>query len=69
MIEGESNVSKQYTVGANTRYTIAVNDEIGSGKSVSTKVSANQNIIVERAMYWDGGSIHWVGGHNTTGVN
>ncbi len=69
MIEGESNVSKQYTIGPNTRYTIPVNNEIGNGKSVSTKVSADQNIIVERAEYWDGGGIHWVGGHNTIGVN
>lgn len=68
MISGSSNVSKQYTVGPNTRYTINANNEIGTGKSFSTKVTSNQNIIVERAMYWDGGGIHWVEGHCSSGI-
>ena len=68
MIQGGENVVKQYTVPANSRYTINVNNEIGTGKSVSTKFESTQNIIVERAMYWDAGGDHWAGGHNTTGV-
>ena len=68
MNQGLSNVSKQYTVGANTRYTINANTENGTDKSFSTKVTSDQNIIVERAMYWDGGGISWVDGHDSQGV-
>lgn len=63
---GES-ISKSYSVPANSRFNINAKNEIGTGKSFSTKVESDQDILVERAMYWDAGGVHWAGGHNTMG--
>lgn len=68
MLTGGENISKSYTVPANSRYTIIPANEIGTGKAFSTKVESDQDIIVERAMYWDAGGVHWAGGHNTMGT-
>ncbi len=40
------------------------------GVSHSTRVEAlaGARVIVERAMYWDGGAFNWIGGHNSTGT-
>ncbi len=54
--QGE-NITKEYQVKASSRYTIHVNDisEL-KGRDVSAKIESNNEIIVERAMYWDQGT-------------
>jgi len=67
MVQGGDNITKSYTVPANSRYTVNYNRDIGAGKSVSAKFASDQDIIVERAVYWDAGGVHYAGGHNTMG--
>jgi serine protease len=45
--------SKNVSVAPNSRYTIRVND-VAPEKDVSARLTADQNIICERAMYWNG---------------
>ena len=66
MIKGGDNLVKHYTVGAETRYTVNVNDEVGSNKEVSTKVTCDKPIVAERPMYFD--SNGRCGGHVETGL-
>jgi uncharacterized repeat protein (TIGR02543 family) len=69
MLEDGSQVSRTITVLANSRYTVAAQDaaQVGPDQAFSTKLVADQPIIVERAMYWPSGD-GVVGGHDTTGV-
>jgi hypothetical protein len=64
LLEGGSPINTQHLVPANSRYTIAAQDpsEVGMDQAFSTTVSADQPVIVERAMYFGNG------GHNTIGV-
>jgi len=58
--EGSSPIEKQVSVPAHSRCTIHVNDIEGlSNTDFSTKIDANQQIVVERAMYW---GENWQGG-------
>jgi thermitase len=69
MLQGGGVVSKWVTVPGNSRYTIEAHDpaQVGPDAAFSTKLAADQPIIVERAMYWPNApSTH--GGHVTTGV-
>jgi hypothetical protein len=37
--------------------------------SFGTKiVSSGPDIVVERAMYWDAGGVHWAGGRDSVGA-
>jgi hypothetical protein len=61
MLQGGGSIVKWVRVPANSRFTVAVQDAskfgIGPDQAFSTKVySANQTIIVERAMYWPTGN-------------
>jgi hypothetical protein len=64
MLQGGGTINKVIEVPANSRYTIFTNDsqQVGLDQAFSTRLVSNQGIIVERAMYFNGG------GHNTTGV-
>ena len=64
MLQGGGTINKVIEVPANSRYTINTNDsqQVGVDQTFSTQLVSNQVIIVERAMYFNGG------GHNTTGV-
>ena len=64
MVQDEGSSVRVHTVPANSRYTIvaANTSQVGPDKAFSTKLVGDQPIIVERAMYFDGG------GHNTIGV-
>jgi hypothetical protein len=54
---------------ANSRTTIAVDGLPGLGNTdVSCSISASDNIIVERSMYWPGVPGPWHGGHNSVGT-
>ena len=69
MKEDGSTVGLSVTVPATGRYTIYAND-IVPDEAVSTMVDCtnDQEIIVERAMYWDDSGFSWVGGHCSVGV-
>jgi hypothetical protein len=67
--------AKTVTVGPNARYTLNLEDlAITDGfarmadTAVSTSVEATRPIVVERAMYWPGGSATWTEAHNGFGV-
>jgi subtilisin family serine protease len=64
MLQGGGTLSKSITVSANSRSTVYANDinQVGLDQAFSTQLTSDQPIIVERAMYFNGG------GHNTTGV-
>ena len=68
---GADNVWKhRVVVGPRSRFTVNVNDVVGSVSQISTVVRSDIPVVAERAMYWpQGGSSVWVGGHNTVGVS
>jgi hypothetical protein len=54
---------------ANSRTTIPVDTLPGlESTDVSFSISASNNIIVERSMYWPGLEGPWYGGHNSVGI-
>jgi hypothetical protein len=72
LLEGGATLEKTYAVAANSRFTIPVDDEQipeNSGirplraASFSTRIDSTQPIIVERSMWWPGGS-DWYEAHN-----
>ncbi len=64
-------VSKQYTVGGNSRFNIWVDfeDPLLVDTAVSTTVESLNGVplIVERAMWWPGDGSTWHEGHNSAG--
>lgn len=69
---GQAGPVKHLVVGATSRATVRVNDDVPAS-AVSAIVTADQDIVVERSMYW-GGADHnglerrRLGGHNSAGV-
>ncbi len=62
MFNGMPSVDQSVLVPASSRVTVDVNSFVGPGKSVSCVVRANEQIVVERVMYfnysgWTGGSV------------
>jgi hypothetical protein len=59
-------IERLYTVPARSRHTIPVNVDAPDAGAFSTVVETTNgtNIIVERAMYWNG----YEGGHNAVGI-
>ncbi len=49
---GGTPIVKQYQVGAQARYTVNVNKEVGAGQEVSMVVNSDQPIAAERPMYF-----------------
>ena len=67
-----SPIEKTYTVPAMERLTKSVNDEIGSDKDVSARLTSSSKFIAERPMYFDyqgTGGYGWDGGHDVLGAN
>ena len=58
-------IKKSWTVKANTRLTVSANNDVGANQDISTKVSSDKPIIVERPMYFDYNG--WTGGHDVVG--
>ena len=56
-----------FTVGANSRYSIHVNDHV-SADSVSVKIETDLSTAAERAMYWNSYGVSWIDGHVAPGV-
>ncbi|HEY8551729.1 MAG TPA: hypothetical protein VIL35_17355 [Vicinamibacterales bacterium] len=72
---GTSFVSPTFTVGANARVTRAALEFAGPGQlsdaerfGVVVESTNGVPIVVERAMYWNGGGEFWGGGTNETAV-
>jgi len=59
-------IPKNWTVSANTRLTVNVNQDAGANQDISAKVSSDNPIIVERPMYFDYNGV-WTGGHDVVG--
>jgi hypothetical protein len=64
--EQGSSKTTGHTVYANSRYTVPVNADAGTDLAISTEVSSNQPVIVERPMYFSYGA-GWTGGHDVVG--
>ncbi|MBU1669979.1 MAG: hypothetical protein KKF41_03415 [Actinobacteria bacterium] len=58
-------IPKDWTVSANSRLTVDVNQDAGADQDISAKVSSDQPIICERPMYFDYNG--WTGGHDVVG--
>ena len=68
MLQGGGTIARSVSVGPNSRYTVVAQDtgQVGLNQAFSTKLTSNQPIIVERAMYFaDEG--HAAGGVTTPG--
>jgi hypothetical protein len=66
-------LTKNYNVAANSRFTIAVDNEVVSGQSlaatdVSAAITSTAPVVVERAMYMTTGGQAYSAGHESAGV-
>ena len=67
--EGQGpNLSVDYNVPANSRFTVNVNEEAGPEKDVSLKVSSTHPVVAERPMYFSYGEGAWNDGHDVVGA-
>ena len=72
MIEGEGEQLHTETVGANSRATFQPVNHVGAEKDISLLVESDQNIVVERPMYFNYQGLsqnNWSGGHCVLGTN
>ncbi|WP_458012729.1 outer membrane protein assembly factor BamB family protein [Candidatus Solincola sp.] len=72
LYNGEDPVTKPYTVGANSRRTLNVNQEAGAGKELGIKVNSDQPILAERPVYFNyqgTANRNWTGGHCVVGAD
>jgi hypothetical protein len=71
---GYSPISRTIDVAANSRATVSAGEFVGqglqSGERFGTLVTSTNGvpIVVERALYWNGGGVFWGGGTNETAV-
>ncbi|MEW6554174.1 MAG: YCF48-related protein [Actinomycetota bacterium] len=70
MFEGGGTQEEAYTVPAESRLTVNVNQVVGAGKHVAMECEADWPIVAERPMYFDytGAGGHWTGGHDVMGA-
>jgi Tol biopolymer transport system component len=64
---GGAPIVRNHAVDANSRFTVPVNVDAGSGLAISAKLSSTQPVIVERPMYFSYGPSGWTGGHDVVG--
>ncbi|MDD5447728.1 MAG: beta-galactosidase [Actinomycetota bacterium] len=63
MFPGGVTKQQSVTISPESRYTVGVNDVVGPNKDVAAKVESDQDVVVERPMYfnyhgaWRGGSV------------
>ena len=67
MLETGKTIHKTLKVQARSRTTVNVAADVGLTHNVSTRVSSNAGIVVERPMYFDYGP-GWNGGHDVMGM-
>ncbi len=67
--DGSPPLTKQYYLQRNSRFTVKVNDEVGTGKDVSIEIRspAGKPVVAERPMYFNYRGV-WTGGHNVMGT-
>ena len=70
LTEAGQTIVRTRTIPANGRLTVnvAMEDPSLANAAVSTTVTANQPVVVERSMYWPGGPAGWLEGHNSFGL-
>ena len=61
-------INKNWTVSANSRLTVNVNQDAGANQDISAKVSSDKPIIAERPMYFDYNGV-WTGGSDVVGYS
>jgi hypothetical protein len=63
-------LQRSYSVGAGRRLTISVNNEVGSGKDVSVRLTSTDQFLAERPMYfyYTSYGANWTGGHCVIGA-
>ena len=62
-------VRRVYAVAANARFTVFADGVAGlEATTFGTRITSTAPIVVERAMYWNGGGEFWGGGTNETAV-
>ena len=66
MIEGQEGKERNITIPPTSRYTVSVNADAGENLNVSVKVVSDQEVVAERAMYFNYKGI-WTGGHCVMG--
>ncbi|MBU1671520.1 MAG: DUF3494 domain-containing protein [Actinobacteria bacterium] len=67
---GQGNpINKSYTVPAQERLTVSVNQEIGQDKDCSVFLQSTSDFIAERPMYFSYHAFAWTGGHDVLGTN
>jgi hypothetical protein len=72
MVEGVGEKVTGGSVGPGARGTFKAVDQVGPGKNVSLMVSSDQDVVVERPMYFSYpglGNHGWTGGHDVLGAN
>jgi hypothetical protein len=52
-----------------TRKSVSVGDTLPATDSISTRVTSDQPVVAERAMYWSNPIVRRVSGHDSVGVN
>lgn len=71
---GLAPLSRTVTVPGNSRATVSAGEFVGAGLQSGERFGAlvtstnNTPIVVERALYWNGGNVFWGGGTNETAV-
>jgi hypothetical protein len=71
MMQGGATKDDTISVKPKSRSTVFVNDAVGYGKSVSTRIYSTLPIICERPMYFDYrgfSALNWTGGHDVMGA-
>jgi hypothetical protein len=63
-----SPITKSYTVPADQRLTVSVNNAIGANKDDSVKLTSTSNFIAERPLYFNYNGV-WTGGSDVLGAN
>jgi streptogramin lyase len=64
--ESGSPIKRSLTVAPNSRQTVDVNNNAGANLGISSKVTSDKPIIVERPMYFNYNG--WTGGHDVVGL-
>ncbi|MDY6794601.1 MAG: hypothetical protein SWK76_04870 [Actinomycetota bacterium] len=63
-----ANDLRGYDLPPESRTTIKVNSEVGTGKDVSVRLTSSGDFIAERPMYFNYNGV-WTGGHDVVGAN
>ncbi len=65
--DGNAPFTRDYRISGNTRVTLHVSQEAGSGKDVSIKLESDGKVLAERPMYFNYNGV-WTGGHDVIGA-